>query len=106
MTVANPQVKDIERITQNRVVQFFKDTLGYEYLGNREYRENNSNIEVDLLKSWLVKQNKYSDEIINKAIFYLQKIASDQQKPLYDINREVYEKLRYGQNIKEQENKP
>jgi len=106
MTAVNPQVKDIERITQNRVVQFFKDALGYEYLGNREYRENNSNIEVDLLKSWLVKQEKYSDEIISKAISYLQKVAGDQQKPLYDINREVYEKLRYGQNIKEQENKP
>lgn len=38
-------VGQIERITQNRMVELFKDQLGYRYLGNWEDRENNSNIE-------------------------------------------------------------
>ena len=42
-------VGQIERKAQNRVVKLFRDTLGYEYLGNWEYREGNSNIEVELL---------------------------------------------------------
>ena len=106
MTPNNPQVGDIERLAQNRVVKFFQDVLGYDYLGNREYRENNSNIEADLVKAWLSEQKKYSDEVINKAILQLQKIATDQVKSLYDINKEVYGMLRYGIEIKEQVGRP
>ena len=39
------QVGQIERITQNRVVKLFKEQLGYTYLGNWEFRQNNSNID-------------------------------------------------------------
>ena len=42
-------VGQIERKAQERVVGLFRDSLGYEYLGNWEYREGNSNIEVELL---------------------------------------------------------
>lgn len=34
----------LERETQNRVIQLFQKELGYEYLGNWEERENNSNV--------------------------------------------------------------
>ncbi len=34
-------VGQVERVTQNRVVELFRDYLGYEYLGNWEYREGN-----------------------------------------------------------------
>ena len=38
-----------ERKAQDRVVKLFDDALDYDYLGNWEYREGNSNIEVELL---------------------------------------------------------
>ena len=37
-------INPIERITQNRIIQLFKD-LGYTYYDNWEERENNSNVE-------------------------------------------------------------
>jgi type I restriction enzyme R subunit len=43
------EIGQIERITQNRVIKLFRDELGYQYLGNWEERENNSNIEEELL---------------------------------------------------------
>jgi len=45
MTNQSPQVGQIERKTQNRIVTLFQDRLGYNYLGNWEERQNNSNIE-------------------------------------------------------------
>lgn len=42
-----------ERLTQNRVVKLFRDTLGYTYLGNREDRLNNSNIEEGIVREYL-----------------------------------------------------
>lgn len=50
-------VGQIERKTQNRVVGLFQSALGYEYLGNWEYRESNSNIgraaDPESAGSWL-----------------------------------------------------
>lgn len=60
-----------ERSGQNRIVSLFQEKLGYQYLGNWEDRENNSNIEEAELRRYL--QGKYSDELINKAIFALKK---------------------------------
>ncbi|CAD7768276.1 hypothetical protein FHEFKHOI_00181 [Candidatus Methanoperedenaceae archaeon GB50] len=85
--------------TQRRVVNFFKDVLGYDYLGNWEYREGNSNIEEEYLTAFLERQG-YSDEIIRKAIEKLKKSATHQHKSLYDKNREVYQLLRYGVDVK------
>ena len=59
----------IERITQDRVAKLFKEQLGYTYLGNWEEREDNSNIEEDYLKEYLKSTGKYSDVLINKALF-------------------------------------
>ena len=44
-----------ERITQNRVIELFQQELKYQYLGNWEDREDNSNIEESLLISYLKK---------------------------------------------------
>ena len=86
--------------TQRRVVRFFRDELKYDYLGNREDRENNQNIEEDLLFDWL-KRRGYNDAIISKVLFELSKANSvGGSKTLYDANREVYEKLRYGVKVK------
>jgi len=89
------KVGQIERATQNRIVQLFQEQLQYDYLGNWEEREGNSNIEEAELRKYL--QGKYSDELITKAIFALKKEASiNTNEDLYNSNKEVYSMLRYG----------
>lgn len=89
-----------ERATQNRVVKLFQNQLQYNYLGNWQDRNNNSNIEETLLRNYLSRQG-YSQNLITKALYELNRIATDQSKSLYDINKEVYRLLRYGVKIKE-----
>lgn len=88
-------VGKVERFTQDKVVQLLKTQLKYEYLGNLHNRSSNTNIEEDILKSYLSDKG-YSLELIQKAIFQLTQAASNQVKSLYDINKEVYSLLRYG----------
>ena len=88
-----------ERATQNRVVRLFRKQLGYEYLGYWEYREGNSNIEEEYLRRFLKRQG-YSDALINKALYELKKVAGDQARSLYDINKDVYGLLRYGVKVR------
>ena len=93
------KVGQIERITQNRIIQLFQQQLQYAYLGNWEEREGNSNIEETELRKYL--QTKYSDELITKAIFALKKEANiNANEDLYTANKEVYSMLRYGTSKK------
>lgn len=92
-------VAQIERKTQDRVVKLFQEKLDYDYLGNWEERTN-SNIEEELLIKFLKKQ-KYSETLIKKALYELNKVAKAQNKGLYDLNKEVYEMLRYGIQVRE-----
>ena len=69
------KVGQIERITQNRVVQLFQKQLGYTYLGNWEERPNNKNIEEALLRPFL-SDSGYSPTLVNKAIFELSQVAN------------------------------
>jgi hypothetical protein len=94
-----------ERKTQNRVILLFQKKLKYDYLGNWEDRPDNSNIEEHLLRNFLKRQG-YRSELIKRALYELKKIAGDQNKSLYDINKEVYGLLRYGVQAKIDENKP
>lgn len=95
------KVGQIERQTQNRVVELFQKQLGYEYLGNWEDRDGNSNIEEDLLRAFLKETQGYSNSLINKAIFELNRAAGNQTKSLYDVNKDVYRLLRYGVKVRE-----
>ena len=52
--------------TQRRVIAFFRDSLGYAYLGNWQDRPGNRNVERRLLTGWLTRRG-HSDEIIEKA---------------------------------------
>ncbi|MGD0202569.1 MAG: HsdR family type I site-specific deoxyribonuclease [Candidatus Bathyarchaeia archaeon] len=93
-------VGQAERKTQERIIKLFSGKLlGYSYLGNWEDREN-SNIEEEYLIKFLKKQG-YNDNLIKKALFELQQVASNQNKGLYDINKEVYSLLRYGIQVKD-----
>jgi len=96
----NPDVGQIERKTQNRIVKLLQEKLNYVYLGNWEDRENNKNLEEELLLKFLKKQ-KYSEALIHKALFELNKLASTQNMTLYEINKAVYTLLRYGIQVKE-----
>ncbi len=92
-------VGQIERKTQNRVIELFQEKLDYTYLGNWEKRENNSNIEKKYLLKYL--KGKYDDALIQKAICELEKVATVQNKKLYNSNKAVYDFLRYGISVKE-----
>lgn len=90
-----------ERETQNRVVRFFQNKLGYDYLGNWQDREHNRNIETDLLVAWL-QQRGVSSALINRALRQLDAAAAlGEGKQLYYANKEVYRLLRYGVKDKE-----
>ena len=91
-------VGQIERETQNRVIALFHNELKYRYLGNWEEREDNSNIEEEILTAWLIKKG-YSQNLIGKALYEFGKVAGDQSKSLYNVNKEVYSMLRYGVTV-------
>ena len=89
-----------ERETQNRLIRLFHDQLGYEYLGNWEERQGNSNVEEELLRAWL-KRRGHDERIIGKVLYELERAkALGGAKNLYDANREVYGLLRYGVKVK------
>ncbi|BAQ34146.1 type I restriction endonuclease subunit R [Dehalococcoides sp. UCH007] len=94
------EVGDIEKITQDRVVQLFSEQLGYTYLGNWETRPNNSNIEEPILRMYLKEKRGYSDILINKAIYELSVAAKDLSDGLYAANKKVHDLLRYGVKVK------
>ena len=92
-------VGQIEKKTQARVVALFRETLGYDYLGNWIDRDNNCNIEENFLRPFLKTQG-YDDALIARALFELNKAATDQSRSLYDVNRSVHDLLRYGVKVK------
>jgi type I restriction enzyme R subunit len=92
-------VGQIEKRTQARVVKLFRETLGYDYLGNWIDRDGNRNIEPELLTAFLKKQG-HDDALIGKVLFQLEKASGDTSKSLYDRNRAVYDLLRYGIKLK------
>ncbi len=90
-------VGQIEKRTQARVVELFRDRLGYGYLGPWIDRDNR-NIEPKLLTAWLKGQG-VGDTLINRALHELNKAATDTGKHLYDRNKAVYDLLRYGVKV-------
>ncbi len=88
-----------ERNTQGRIIRFFTQKLGYQYLGNWRQRDN-GNIEKELLREFLKKQS-YSGTVIDNTIFELERVAADQSRSLYEVNKEFYSLLRYGIKVKE-----
>jgi len=89
-----------ERFTQQQVLRFFQHELGYRYLGNWQDQANNRCIEEDLLKSWLARQG-HGEYLINRTLHELDQAAAlSGSKTLYDANRAVYEKLRYGVKVR------
>ncbi|MGH9800862.1 MAG: type I restriction endonuclease subunit R, partial [Blastocatellia bacterium] len=88
-----------ERETQNRVIALFRDELRYRYLGDWSDRPNNSNIEEKLLSAYLTHAG-YAPEQISRALYLLKLEAENPNRSLYDNNKAVYSKLRYGVDVK------
>ena len=90
----------LEVRTQRSVVEFFRDTLGYSYLGHWQDSPRESNIEAGQLVKWLKSQG-CDAALANKALDMLtQASAVSGSKTLYDANREVYGLLRYGVKVR------
>jgi type I restriction enzyme, R subunit len=93
-------VGQVERKTQERVVQLFQDSLAFDYLGNWEYRADTSNVEAELLAQNL-RARGYGEVLVTKAIAELKKAAAlGGGRDLYEANRDVYGLLRYGVKVK------
>lgn len=96
------KVGQIERATQNRIVQLFQQQLKYRYLGNLENEEENSNVDEALLSAHLIKKG-YSSSLISKTLFEFKKIVTiNTNDDLYQANKNVYAALRYGIQVKEE----
>lgn len=89
-----------ERKTQDRVIRLFLGALGYEYLGNWHDRKKNRNIEGRYLRRFLRDTQGYEEKLIKKAVYELERVAGDQSRHLYDVNKDVYTLLRYGVHVK------
>jgi type I restriction enzyme R subunit len=92
-------VGQLERKTQNRIINLFRNQLGYSYLGNWEERPGNANIETELLTRYLLK-NHYPQDLISRALDKLTSVANSYEKSLYHNNKEVYTLLRFGAAVK------
>ncbi len=87
-----------ERVTQNRLIGLFRRVLKYNYLGNWEKRDGNSNVEEEYLSAYLARRD-YTDKEIRSAITKLKQAAGSLGGGLYNANKEVYTLLRYGVNV-------
>ena len=92
-----------EKKTQKRIIKLFTDNkipnyLEYKYLGDWTKRNNNSQIEPNLLTKYLKKQG-YSDAHISAALHRLNSEADITGTTLYDANLRVYQLLRYGVRV-------
>ena len=93
-------VGELERETQRRVIRHFRDQLGYRFLGNWHERDNNRNIEPEILTRFLKRQGHFP-ALIAKALDKLGKAAAlGGSKTVYEANRDVYSLLRYGVKVR------
>lgn len=90
-----------ERSSQERIIQLFKNELGYEYLGHWQEEERTQPIEEALLLTFLKKQG-YSNSLAQRAVDKLVFAATNLSDGLYEANKKVYRSLRYGVDLREE----
>ncbi len=100
MTTYTENIGKPERDSQNRIIDLFKNELGYTYLGDWEEEPRISPVEEEILKEQLVTRG-YSEEISSKAVDKFMRSVNTLAEGLYQANKNVYALLRYGVEIKE-----
>ncbi|QPC42727.1 HsdR family type I site-specific deoxyribonuclease [Kaustia mangrovi] len=98
-------VRKAERATQRRVIELFRDQLGYRFLGDWSDRAGNSDIEEEHLTAWLDGRG-YTAAQISAALLRLRTEATNSSRSLYANNEAVYGLLRYGVAVKVEAGKP
>lgn len=88
-----------EIVTQKRIIALFQKELGYKYLGDWHERENNSNIEPELVAENLERRG-YKGAHIAVALQKLHAEANNFNRNLYGNNKAVYSLLRYPISVK------
>ena len=96
-----PDVGELERRTQRRIVNLFRTDLEYDYLGDWTDRDGNRNVEEDYLAGFVRQRWGCSEDLVARTLYALEKAASDTRRSLYDRNRDVYDLLRYGVRVRE-----
>ena len=84
-----------ERQTQQRVIQLFQNDLGYQYLGDWTDRPGNSNIEDNLLTTFL-QASGYNTAQASRVLEALHREADNTNRSLMANNQAVYKLLRYA----------
>ncbi|MCB9127964.1 MAG: HsdR family type I site-specific deoxyribonuclease [Ardenticatenales bacterium] len=93
------QIGERERHAQNRAVAFLRDDLGYRYLGNWQDREENRNVEPELLTAWL-RDRGCDEALIPKTVRQVEQAATlGGSTTLYEANQALYSLLRYGVKV-------
>lgn len=78
----------------------FQHELDYRFLINSHLREDNRNIELGLVSTWLTKRG-ISAVLITRVLRQLDQAASLSDGEIsYDDNKDVYRLLRYGVKAK------
>lgn len=93
------KIGDSERQVQNRVIDFFRKELHYDYIGDL-HDKNNSNIIDDRLMAYLINKG-YKEKTARAAVNELKKDAANMQQGLYAANLSVYNRLKYGIPVRE-----
>ena len=88
-----------ERVTQNRVIALFRDELKYRYLGDWSDRSGQQRRRGEAAHR-LPDQCGLFTEQISRAIYLLKTEANNPNRSLYENNKAVYSKLRYGVDVK------
>jgi len=99
-----------ERASQNRLAATFSASekvggLGFTHLGDWSKRDNNRQIETDLLRANLKKRG-YTDAHISRALVTLETRAEVTGVTLYQANMRTYQLLRYGVSVQVDPSKP
>ena len=87
-----------EHHTPKRLLNQLGLELGWRYVGNWHYRENNRCVEEAALLTYLEKH--YPKDLAQAAVDRLRRAVDDQRQDLYYVNKAVYKLLRYGVQVR------